>query len=721
MNQRKCVVALALAGVGCSSARAPEGSIPAAGQPARAFTVNVSVEGGGEGRVFGAGIDCAASCLLTVSEGEKLALIATASAGSHLVGWSLAACVGAMCEVAVDRDLSIAAIFERDTPPVVTQSKAGLCSTDGWCWENPTPQGNRVNRVWVRSPSDVWAAANGGTVMRFDGARWSRMPLDAGRDIDEDVNALWGLSPSDVWTVGEGGHVHHFDGTSWSRLDAGVDVTLFDVRGGPSGDVWIAGAAGTLLRYDSGSFTRMPKVGDMDINSVYPVAPGQVWLGLGHDWDPGEILIGDGSQWTLARLTFTAAVLWASESGEVWSAGRAGGAHAARWDGGSWTEFVSRDANGWVEAVGLFAGSEPGHPWMVTEGGLRRFDDGGWSAAVQPPWPLWTMTVAPHDDIWLGFGNGAVGRFGNDRLDTVYRDAFGASWSTAALAMWASAPDDVWIGYEAFLEPDGAFAHFDGHAWRKVSLPTLPTPRTPTVAGVWGSSGSDVWAVGWVYLPDKTAYQDATWHYDGASWTDVSAVTGSGFGHVTGTAPNDVWLYGSPGIRHWDGTAWTTMSQSSVLFVTPQGDGWTAYVTCPVYDPVTRNCAGYRGWISVAVGTPAPVFVSNWDIRAMWGVTSNDLWAVGGFTDGAGGVIAHHTAQGWTPVVELPWKLYDVRGSRADDIWAVGDHGLVLHFDGQSWSREHSGAGIALESVFPLAGGDVIIAGGYGAILRKTR
>src|SRR6266498_4462230 len=35
-------------------------------------------------------------------------------------------------------------------------SPHGICSEDGWCWENPLPQGRPLNAVWGSSESDVW-------------------------------------------------------------------------------------------------------------------------------------------------------------------------------------------------------------------------------------------------------------------------------------------------------------------------------------------------------------------------------------------------------------------------------------------------------------------------------------------------------------------------------------------------------------------------------------
>ena len=50
------------------------------------------------------------------------------------------------------------------------------------------------------------------------------------------------------------------------------------------------------------------------------------------------------------------------------------------------------------------------------------------------------------------------------------------------------------------------------------------------------------------------------------------------------------------------------------------------------------------------------------------------------------------------------------------DVWVVGDGGLVLHFDGTTWTEQSVGAG-ALRSVFALSTSDVWACGDNGMLL----
>jgi len=84
-------------------------------------------------------------------------------------------------------------------------------------------------------------------------------------------------------------------------------------------------------------------------------------------------------------------------------------------------------------------------------------------------------------------------------------------------------------------------------------------------------------------------------------------------------------------------------------------------------------------------------------------------------------LIAHRTAQGWALAENTPEPLTAISGNAPDDIWAVGDHGVAWHFDGQRWTRDHSGAAKPLRAVFAIPHGDVIAVGTDGNILRRVR
>lgn len=194
--------------------------------------------------------------------------------------------------------------------------------------------------------------------------------------------------------------------------------------------------------------------------------------------------------------------------------------------------------------------------------------------------------------------------------------------------------------------------------------PGLPLEWTTVASGssdrlysVWGSSRTDVWAVG---------HNGTILHYDGRSWSRVPSGTTSTLRSVWGAAPNDIWVVGhadwavgpmTPTILHYDG----------------------------------------RGWQHVA----APADVASFAyLEDVWGSSSSKVWAVGGYE----GTILHFDGTEWSLALnDNAFETWAIGGSSATNVWVVG-HGTTLRFDGARWVSNAGGAGMA-PSLFGVWGG----------------
>jgi hypothetical protein len=63
--------------------------------------------------------------------------------------------------------------------------------------------------------------------------------------------------------------------------------------------------------------------------------------------------------------------------------------------------------------------------------------------------------------------------------------------------------------------------------------------------------------------------------------------------------------------------------------------------------------------------------------------------------------------------------LRSVRGGSKTDVWAVGDGGTTLHFDGLRWTKFESGSSNGLNGIWVGAEGGVWAVGEGGSILRR--
>jgi hypothetical protein len=199
---------------------------------------------------------------------------------------------------------------------------------------------------------------------------------------------------------------------------------------------------------------------------------------------------------------------------------------------------------------------------------------------------------------------------------------------------------------------------------------------------------------------------------------------------ISGTGPTDVYAVGSdphdgrgPYVIHYDGTGWTRLDSGA------SGDLWWISVT-----PIDGSfyLAGSDGLIlqydlAAHRFTPATTPNTTAQLFGIWGTAANNLWAVGG-DDEQQGVLWHYDGGNWTvqDVSQIlpsgiPTTLYKIWGTGPTDVYAVGETGVMIHYDGVSWSALPR---VVSNTLFTVHGGGSVLAavGGFfsnGLILER--
>lgn len=118
----------------------------------------------------------------------------------------------------------------------------------------------------------------------------------------------------------------------------------------------------------------------------------------------------------------------------------------------------------------------------------------------------------------------------------------------------------------------------------------------------------------------------------------------------------------------------------------------------------------------VAVGDAGTVlWRSGGTWRLLGSVSEQDIKAVWGGADGRAVAVGPHTLvvgsgdhwQEW----KVTFRLNAVAGLSPEDVWAVGDDGAMLHFDGQGWTLESSEVFEDLHSLSVTQDGQLVAAG----------
>ncbi|WP_394822270.1 hypothetical protein [Pendulispora albinea] len=604
-------------------------------------------------------------------------------------------------------------VVKSDSGDVRVPGTQDICSKDGWCWEHPSPQGQDVRGVWGSSATDVWEVGEAGTILHFDGVSWTRVP--SGTKVD--LQAVSGSSATDVWAVGYddawNGEILHYDGRAWSAQK--FEQTRFTrVWSARPGEAWASGIEGSgsqgpvLLRFDGTKWTSattgfqdsdrridslwgsagddlyavtwrvlhwdghtwspvagLPNGGDVTMGSVWGTGKKDVWVGGGRNRAP-VIFHFDGAVWRETPSAFESGaslvhMLWGSGANDVWAAASLRpGSPLSHWDGAKWT------AAGAME------------PIIV---------DAAWSASPGKSWAV---------------GRALASIYGGDRTG-ISLAWDGSKWSTKYVTsewihgIWSS--DRLWAvgGYYILNKTGDTWNARWTYAWQA------------HIQGIWGSSPNDLWAIG---NDDIIGGSPFIMKYDGTAWNHEQhqlALRGWGDLHaIWGTAANDVWISGEHVLAHWNGTTWTKdLIANTVILDQLWGssatDIWAAGRTD---DPSNPSPRAFH-WNGTA-WSPASV-----DGGAIWGSAANDVWMLNTTK------LQHWDGSAWTSVPNPAGAktIHAAWGNGPRNIWATGDDGLILHYDGAAWTAQDSGTTHSLNAVRGH-GNQVFVGGRKGTLLR---
>jgi hypothetical protein len=243
---------------------------------------------------------------------------------------------------------------------------------------------------------------------------------------------------------------------------------------------------------------------------------------------------------------------------------------------------------------------------------------------------------------------------------------------------------------------------------------------------------NDIWAVGEIYMndslgnPDPTSYNAV--HWNGQSWElkKIGEVGDWACHTVFAFSTDDIWFEGT---IHWNGSSYTVHKNGWPLM--PNGDGWQVNKmwgssSNDLYAIGNNgNIARYNGsrWAKIESGTTTKIndiwgvdlgnegqlvlcSVSNlfdpgdykvlkiennkvdsisWRsgrrVSSTWFTSKNKIFASGG-----GVFVSTSPDYLWREQIEIPLIYTDrVRGISLNDVFVVGDFGLVAHYNGLSW------------------------------------
>lgn len=194
---------------------------------------------------------------------------------------------------------------------------------------------------------------------------------------------------------------------------------------------------------------------------------------------------------------------------------------------------------------------------------------------------------------------------------------------------------------------------------------------------------------------------------------------------VWGTSSTDVWAVGADGgagaqVFHFDGVMWSSLDSGHA------GDLWWVFgvESGNVYMGGTGGAIlRYEDGVFTRMTTPGSGVVFG-----IWGTSDDDLWAVGGAEGGSQGAFAwRKTGDEWALAPGFPEELamtdalWKVFGRGSNDVWIVGTGGKTLHYDGAALQQSFIGVAESLFTVHASSDTFAAVGGfGTGILIERT-
>jgi len=544
-------------------------------------------------------------------------------------------------------------------------------------WQSPTNlTTNALNALWGSSATNIWIAGDKGELHHWDGSAWKGKASGTTKKIQ----SIWGSNWNNTYAVGEGGLVLHYNGSAWKDISATTKTTknLSNVWGSSASHMFLIGEG--VHEWDGSKWS--------DITSIYPFLVKT--LGV---WNVGK------NYWFLRPGSGLYVSNLGSSGWKHWPLGSSISAGGGIWGTSTTNIFV-------VGGKGLGYGQY--------EGVVIHFNGTKWASMTLPaktPMLYGVSGSGPHDVFAVG-DKGAVLHFD------------GKAW-TRQYSSTTSNLHRAWvIGNKMYaVSSTGVVIHHQG--------PWKPVETNYPLNTIWGSSASDIHAVG---------NESYIVHYDGSKWTLRNGpVSRTHLYGVWGSSPTNVFAVGawyspssggsvSPRAFRLDSKTktWSAMKFSDtsgqIALQSLWGSGPDdvyAVGFCRSFGPPPHTCADpiyhYGGsgdtWERLKGGSGI-----NKNLNAIWGASKSDI-----FAGGSGGVMYRYDGSKWTSMTSFSTKdIQGIWGRGSSDVFAVDSEGTVGRYDGSTWSTSTPGTKTWLNAVWGAPKSDVFIVGTMGQILHHN-
>ena len=243
-----------------------------------------------------------------------------------------------------------------------------------WIYQDTLHNTITFHSVKFLSPTNGWTVGDKGTIMNYDGSKWS-LKNSGTTSIIWDLNFLDALNG---WAITDNNIMLKYNLTTWKRdttIQSSYPLESISFLDNSHG--WAVGIFGTIYMYDGTSWISQKSGVQSTLTSVYFVDEAHGWaVGWG-----GVILFYNGTKW-VSQFAGTSANLYSVyfvDAYHGWAVGDNG--TILSYNGIKWQQ-VNSETNNWLRSVYF---TDATHGWAVGEKGtVLRYNGINWTTIPTP-------------------------------------------------------------------------------------------------------------------------------------------------------------------------------------------------------------------------------------------------------------------------------------------------------------------------------------------------
>ena len=575
-----------------------------------------------------------------------------------------------------------------------------------WTVLNGLTRGNMIYSIHGTSGNNIFAVGGGGTLLKYNGSNWSPIETSTSEiffnvwspspdvvyllssdqyirkysngsfstvytdpDPTQKFNPIAGFSADDIF-VGGIGTICHYNGTSWSTMEIDSEAYIWGLWGIDGNHVYAVDMDGGIHFYDGSSWTKQVTYSGVWFSSIYGTAADDIYATASSGTN--RLYHYDGTTWeVVSNISLPSGAglyaVWGSASNDIYVVGSKG--TIFHYDGSSWEQTFDIPA---VEYHGIW-GTSSSNVLIAGEKGILLRKNGS----------SWTEELGEYRGFFMGvYGTSATNMyFGGRKLtNSLSTNVFSYNGTTLTpvetgsthniMGMWGEGSDHFFAVTEK--DDNSQMLQFDGSSW------SIDYEADMTLFDIWGSSSSDVYAVGYC-LGVWPNISGQIMHYDGSVWSTLKVFPDHTLLRVSGASSNEVYFSGKqdplgamiPVLYFYDGSTFESITLPSASITDIDAlfylSGTGLYIG-------TSAGSAYRLYL-YSGGSWTEVGSFSKSIQAIWASASNNV-----FLGTAGGVYRYNGSSFSGPMYPYCDLTNRIWGTDKNNIYLVGNYGVIMRY-----------------------------------------